>query len=136
MANNSSFRQDEDYDPEPVYLDDRPEPETPARPVLDDEYSAPKASNEKLWYVIHCYSGYENKVRHAIEQGLKPVTAIQMATLNTAQHFRLERFDRVKERLGLLILNVDENQRFFGDQLGIIGHRCHFFADKANFAVG
>src|SRR6185312_11928294 len=30
-------------------------------------------------------------VRHAIEQGLKPVTAIQMATLNAAQHFRLER---------------------------------------------
>ena len=30
-------------------------------------------------------------VRHAIAQGLKPVTAIQMATLNTAQHFRLER---------------------------------------------
>ncbi|TJW78007.1 MAG: adenine deaminase, partial [Mesorhizobium sp.] len=30
-------------------------------------------------------------VRHAISQGLKPVTAIQMATLNTAQHFRLER---------------------------------------------
>ncbi|WP_274424171.1 adenine deaminase [Chelativorans sp. YIM 93263] len=30
-------------------------------------------------------------VRHAIEQGLRPVTAIQMATLNTAQHFNLER---------------------------------------------
>lgn len=30
-------------------------------------------------------------VRHAIAQGLEPVTAIQMATLNTAQHFRLER---------------------------------------------
>ncbi|MBN9234461.1 MULTISPECIES: adenine deaminase [Phyllobacteriaceae] len=30
-------------------------------------------------------------VRHAIQQGLKPVTAIQMATINTAQHFRLER---------------------------------------------
>ena len=30
-------------------------------------------------------------VRHAIAQGLRPVTAIQMATLNTAQHFRLER---------------------------------------------
>jgi len=71
MANTSGFRQDEDYDPEPVYLDDRPEPETPARPVLDDEYSAPKASNEKLWYVIHCYSGYENKVRHAIEQRIE-----------------------------------------------------------------
>ncbi len=30
-------------------------------------------------------------VRHAIQQGLKPVTAIQMATLNTAQHFGIER---------------------------------------------
>jgi adenine deaminase len=30
-------------------------------------------------------------VRHAISQGLRPITAIQMATLNTAQHFGLER---------------------------------------------
>jgi adenine deaminase len=30
-------------------------------------------------------------VRHAIAQGLKPITAIQMATLNTACHFGLER---------------------------------------------
>ena len=30
-------------------------------------------------------------VRHAVEQGLRPVTAIQMATLNTAQHFGLEK---------------------------------------------
>ncbi len=30
-------------------------------------------------------------VRHAIAQGLKPVTAIQMATINTAEHFRLSR---------------------------------------------
>ena len=30
-------------------------------------------------------------VRHAIAQGLKPVTAIQMATINTAAHFGLER---------------------------------------------
>jgi adenine deaminase len=30
-------------------------------------------------------------VRHAIAQGLNPITAIQMATLNTAQHFGLER---------------------------------------------
>jgi adenine deaminase len=36
--------------------------------------------------------GHMDRVlRHAIAQGLKPVTAIQMATLNTAQHFRLER---------------------------------------------
>jgi len=38
------------------------------------------------------HEGHMNRVvRHAIVQGLKPVTAIQMATLNTAQHFRLDR---------------------------------------------
>ncbi|MBX2884144.1 MAG: adenine deaminase [Granulosicoccus sp.] len=36
--------------------------------------------------------GHMNRVvRHAISLGLKPVTAVQMATLNTAQHFGLER---------------------------------------------
>jgi adenine deaminase len=36
--------------------------------------------------------GHMDRVlRHAMAQGLKPVTAIQMATLNTAQHFGLER---------------------------------------------
>ncbi len=36
--------------------------------------------------------GHMNRVVcHAISQGLKPITAIQMATLNTAQHFGLER---------------------------------------------
>ncbi len=45
-----------------------------------------------------CHSGtlveeghMDRAVRHAIAQGLKPITAIQMATLNTAQHFKLER---------------------------------------------
>jgi adenine deaminase len=38
------------------------------------------------------YEGHMNRVlRHAIAQGLRPITAIQMATLNTAQHFGLER---------------------------------------------
>lgn len=27
--------------------------------------------DERHWYVIHCYSGYENKVRHAIEQRIE-----------------------------------------------------------------
>jgi len=36
--------------------------------------------------------GHMNRVlRHAIAQGLNPVTAIQMCTLNTAQHFGVER---------------------------------------------
>ena len=33
----------------------------------------------------------DHTVRYAITQGLKPITAIQMATLNTATHFGLER---------------------------------------------
>lgn len=38
------------------------------------------------------FEGHMDRVlRHAIAQGLKPVTAIQMATLNTAVHFGLER---------------------------------------------
>jgi len=38
------------------------------------------------------HDGHMNRVvRHAIEQGLKPLTAIQMATINTAQHFGMER---------------------------------------------
>lgn len=45
-----------------------------------------------------CHSGtlvreghMDRVVRHAIAQGLRPVTAIQMATLNTAEHFGLAR---------------------------------------------
>ncbi len=45
-----------------------------------------------------CHSGtlvneghMDRAVRHAISCGLKPMTAIQMASLNTAQHFGLER---------------------------------------------
>ncbi|MDZ4672278.1 MAG: transcription termination/antitermination protein NusG [Phototrophicales bacterium] len=38
-----------------------------APPILDD---APLGDLEaqKYWYVVHCYSGYEEKVRYAIEQ--------------------------------------------------------------------
>jgi transcriptional antiterminator NusG len=28
-------------------------------------------SNEPAWFVIHCYSGYENKVRHNLEQRIE-----------------------------------------------------------------
>ncbi|NWG17960.1 MAG: transcription termination/antitermination protein NusG [Chloroflexi bacterium] len=65
---------DTDYDPEPVYLDND---ETAAEddddsigPLLDD-LTAKKGEVEKLWYVVHCYSGQENKVRHSIEQRIE-----------------------------------------------------------------
>jgi len=37
----------------------------------DGETVEIQVDEEKQWYVIHCYSGYENKVRHAIEQRIE-----------------------------------------------------------------
>ena len=41
-----------------------PEPvEETAKPAVAEE-----AGDDRHWYVVHCYSGYENKVRHNLEQ--------------------------------------------------------------------
>ena len=71
---------DEDYDPEPIYLDDSDD--APPRPadeadsaalgsVLGDDSPAASDQPKKQWYVVHCYSGYEYKVCHAIEQRIE-----------------------------------------------------------------
>jgi transcriptional antiterminator NusG len=42
--------------------------------VQDDLEEAPPsedAEEGRRWYVVHCYSGYENKVRHAIDQRIE-----------------------------------------------------------------
>jgi len=36
-----------------------------------DELPPPGPTEEPAWYVIHCYSGYENKVRHNLEQRIE-----------------------------------------------------------------
>jgi transcriptional antiterminator NusG len=69
--------EDVDFDPNPVYLDDDSSAdETPVLSgdslgnislSLSDEDET-GSENNRLWYVVHCYSGQENKVRHAIEQ--------------------------------------------------------------------
>lgn len=60
-----------DYDPEPIDLEaDAPEPEVEV--MLDGE--APprlRRSTERQWYVVHCYSGYENKVERGIMQRIE-----------------------------------------------------------------
>ncbi len=66
MADDAKYQ---DYDAEPVYLDDGTDDEN-AAPILEDDTQV-KASGEKLWYVVHCYSGYEKKVCHAIEQRIE-----------------------------------------------------------------
>jgi transcriptional antiterminator NusG len=53
-----------------------PAQESPRRRVKDapldnDEGPPDEVDQGRRWYVIHCYSGYENKVRHAIEQRIE-----------------------------------------------------------------
>lgn len=31
----------------------------------------PEEDDDRAWYVVHCYSGYENKVRHNLEQRIE-----------------------------------------------------------------
>ncbi len=56
-----------DYDPEPVYLDEGDE--TPS--IFATETAPANNLPIKQWYVVHCYSGYENKVRQAVEQRIQ-----------------------------------------------------------------
>jgi transcription termination/antitermination protein NusG len=68
MAETKKKTPRQDYDPQPVYLDK--DEDDGVNIVLDDGVS--KIENKgRNWYVIHCYSGYENKVRHAIEQRIE-----------------------------------------------------------------
>ena len=66
---------EETSSPEPEDLDaagqDEPEP-APAPESSDSPDALPGSEAEgPAWYVIHCYSGYENKVRHNLEQRIE-----------------------------------------------------------------
>ena len=43
---------------------ERPEDELPAPSGETPAAEAAQPDDGRHWYVIHCYSGYENKVRH------------------------------------------------------------------------
>lgn len=45
--------------------------DTPGAPDLTIQQSIEQAGDTRAWYVIHCYSGYENKVRHNLEQRIE-----------------------------------------------------------------
>ncbi len=53
----------EEEEPEEFSLSEEPEAEEGA--LADEE------SDGRAWYVVHCYSGYENKVRHNLEQRIE-----------------------------------------------------------------
>jgi transcriptional antiterminator NusG len=76
---------DEMFDSEPEEMETMDEPveqaEVESTPLdsTDDSLSEPVAEDapaaeeddERAWFVIHCYSGYEKKVRHNLEQRIE-----------------------------------------------------------------
>jgi len=42
-----------------------------SKPASEDQPPAESTGDQLAWYVIHCYSGYENKVRHNLEQRIE-----------------------------------------------------------------
>jgi transcriptional antiterminator NusG len=83
MSDEEYHDEDVDFDPEPVYLDnDEQSDELPSQrggnlgdlaAVVTDAAGDEKIEpgDSRQWYVVHCYSGQENKVRHAIEQRIE-----------------------------------------------------------------
>jgi len=76
----------QDLDPEEQFdegpLESEQAESRPEQPVLSEPMTVPQEASglpediEALpegpaWYVIHCYSGYENKVRHNLEQRIE-----------------------------------------------------------------
>ena len=47
------------------------EEEIPAGVEAESSEEAPEGSSDRAWFVIHCYSGYENKVRYNLEQRIE-----------------------------------------------------------------
>ncbi len=69
---NDDDQQEQDYDPEPVFIESAEEQEDDFQVFLDDGTGSGLAEDEqKHWYVVHCYSGYEKKVEHAIHQRIE-----------------------------------------------------------------
>ena len=51
-----------------------PEPELPQSEISQEEVPAEfpaEGASDRAWYVVHCYSGYENKVRYNLEQRIE-----------------------------------------------------------------
>jgi len=49
----------------------RSAPKPAPTPVPSESSELPEPVADRAWYVVHCYSGYENKVRHNLEQRIE-----------------------------------------------------------------
>lgn len=74
MAKKKQQHDDEydqqDYDPEPVTIDSDDDG-IGARVFATGEQPPATRDSERHWYVVHCYSGHENKVKQAIFQRIQ-----------------------------------------------------------------
>jgi transcriptional antiterminator NusG len=72
----NAFTQDQPYE---EAREEFPKVENPGLSATDDltlepsvdSQSAAQTVDDRAWYVVHCYSGYENKVRHNLEQRIE-----------------------------------------------------------------
>lgn len=60
-----------DSEPVRVPVDETPLPAQGELPQSSDASAPIEEAEGPAWYVIHCYSGYENKVRHNLEQRIE-----------------------------------------------------------------
>lgn len=70
----SEEREFEGIEPEVERFDDASQPSDSVSESSESagaEAGQDIAENQAAWYVIHCYSGYENKVRHNLEQRIE-----------------------------------------------------------------
>lgn len=82
MNDNDFDKEQVDFDPEPIYIDDQDETKEEEESLLDqdgadlvsvlsEEFGSKEYQDDRHWYVVHCYSGQENKVCHSIEQRIE-----------------------------------------------------------------
>ena len=60
-----------DDDTDPSVEEEEPAPAAKNQAPSSSELPHSEAPEGPAWYVIHCYSGYENKVRHNLEQRIE-----------------------------------------------------------------
>jgi len=70
VLNQLSATDEHDHD-EPAEEESVDEEMVESVPEAIDEKAPHAAGDELSWYVIHCYSGYENKVKHNLEQRIE-----------------------------------------------------------------
>ncbi len=64
----------EDHDKEDGVVENNPIPQATGEIVTETYPGQPgelPQEDGRAWYVVHCYSGYENKVRHNLEQRIE-----------------------------------------------------------------